>query len=170
MMMYHHDMNRDQLRRSALDQVLEVALLLNDDMAHSLGQLGLTPSRTHLLWELRSSGPTTQQALARAMGVSPRNVTGLVDGLAATGFVSRQEHPTDRRATLVTFTAHGEATVRALERDHQHLARQLFSGMSDDRFECFTAGLQEVLVSLHRAVAEHEQQNAAVSKTPRPAT
>ena len=100
-------------QEAALDRVFELVVLLTDDMTQSLGRQGLTTARAHLLWELRRSGPCTQQSLATAMGVSARNITGLVDGLVAAGFVSRQAHPTDRRATLVTFTELGVRQPRA---------------------------------------------------------
>ncbi|MGH9251686.1 MAG: MarR family winged helix-turn-helix transcriptional regulator, partial [Acidimicrobiales bacterium] len=75
---------------AALDQVFELTVLLHDDMTASLARDGLTTSRAHLLWELRQLGPTTQTTLADALGVSARNVTGLVDGLVAGGFVTRE--------------------------------------------------------------------------------
>lgn len=90
--------------RGQLDRVLELAVLLNDDMERDLARRGLTGSRAHLVWELNRHGPSTQQALAEALGVTPRAVTGLVDALADAGFVTREPHPGDRRATLVTFT------------------------------------------------------------------
>lgn len=139
---------------SALDLVLELAMLLDDDLTQHLGRQGLTVSRAHLLWELGRAGPVTQQALARAMGVSARNITGLVDGLAATGFVARQAHPTDRRATLVTFTKKGEKTVQALQRGQQELAQQLFTGWPDHQFGTFVTGLREVLARLRLASQE----------------
>src|SRR5918993_821261 len=92
---------------AALDQVLELVVLLNEDMTRSLARIGLTSARAHVLWELHHRGPTTQRVLADALQVSPRNVTGLVDGLVETGFVTREPHPGDRRATLVSFTEHG---------------------------------------------------------------
>jgi len=128
--------------------VLELVVLLNDDMTHSLARDGLTVSRAHLLWELHHRGPTTQRGLADALDVSARNITGLVDALAGTGFVTREPHPTDRRATLVTFTRHGEATARAMERDQQEFARLLFDGMPAQRFDCFARGLDDVLARL----------------------
>src|SRR4051812_26956732 len=70
----------------ALDRLLRVVVVLGDDMTRSLARDGLTDSRAHLLWVLRQSGPTTQRALADAMNVSPRNVTGLLDGLVSGGF------------------------------------------------------------------------------------
>jgi len=82
------------------------------------------------------------------LGVSARTITGLVDGLVATGFVTRQPHPTDRRATLVTFTERGTRTTEAMERDQQEIAHLLFAGMPDQQFDCFAAGLGELLTRL----------------------
>ena len=142
-------MAKDTSRHTtALDRVLELVVLLNDDMTSSLARDGLTPSRAHLLWELRRRGPSTQRVLADAMGVSARNVTGLVDALVATGFVTREAHPTDRRASLVSFTRHGAKAADALHRGQQELAHLLFATMSAERLDCFVDGLDEVLTRL----------------------
>src|ERR671912_452474 len=107
MMSYHLDMAALDQKIAVLGQVLDVAVLVNQDMNGSLGEYGLTPARAHLLWELFHRGPCTQRVLADALDVTPRNVTGLVDALEATGYVTREPHPGDRRATLVTLTDHG---------------------------------------------------------------
>jgi DNA-binding MarR family transcriptional regulator len=138
---------------SALDRVLELVILLGDDMARGLARDGLTVSRAHLVMELHRRGPVTQKELAGALGVSARTVTGLVDGLVATGFVTREPHPTDRRATLVTFTSHGTATAEALERGRADLAGLLFGEMPGERFDGFVAGLDDVLARLRALVA-----------------
>ncbi len=69
----------------ALDKVLHLAALVGTDLTRFQRESGLTASRTHLLWVLRAAGPSTQQSLAATLSVSPRNVTGLVDGLVASG-------------------------------------------------------------------------------------
>jgi DNA-binding MarR family transcriptional regulator len=134
---------------AALDRVLELVVLLNDDMTSSLARQGLSPSRAHLLWELRRRGPCTQRVLADALGVSARNVTGLVDALVTTGFVTREPHPTDRRASLVSFTEHGVKTADGLHRGQQELGHLLFAAMPAERLDCFVDGLDEVLTRLH---------------------
>jgi len=149
-------MRTDDQRAAAFGQVLELALLVNDDMTRSLGRDGLTPSRAHLLWELRGRGPSTQSVLAEALGVSPRNVTGLVDGLVATGFVTREPHPTDRRATLVSFTDRGARTAAELEQGQHEFASVLFDGMPDRRFDGLVQGLADVLDRLRAALAPAE--------------
>lgn len=141
-------MSAPQKHTEALGRILELVVVLSDDMSRTLAAQGLTESRTHLLWALHESGPSTQRDLAEALRVSPRNVTGLVDGLVATGFVTREPHPTDRRATLVTFTDHGTATAAALERDQHEFARILFGDMPDDRLDALVDGLDDVLARL----------------------
>ena len=128
----------------ALDQLLEVVVLLDDDMTQTLSRDGLTVPRAHLLWLLHHEGPTTQRALADALKVTPRNVTGLVDGLVATGFVTREPHPTDRRATHVSLTEHGTSALAEMDRGHRELAELLFGGLSGRQLGAFAAGLGHV--------------------------
>ena len=137
---------------AALDRVLEVTVLLGRDMTTSLAAAGLTVARTTLLWRLRETGPSTQRALAEALGVSARNVTGLVDGLAEVGLVTREPHPTDRRATLVTPTARAERLLAEMAAGQAELAEQLFGGLSPERLDGLVSGLDEVLERLRALV------------------
>jgi DNA-binding MarR family transcriptional regulator len=142
----------DDTRVAALDRVLELTVLLGRDMTTSLAASGLTVARTTLLWHLRTAGPSTQRALAEALGVSARNVTGLVDGLAAAGLVTREPHPGDRRATLVTPTARGRELLDELGRGQAELAGQLFGGLSPDRLAGLVSALDDVLERLRALV------------------
>jgi DNA-binding MarR family transcriptional regulator len=128
-----------------LGHVFELTVLLHDDMTTSLAGEGLTTSRAHLLWELHQLGPSTQTALADALDVSARNVTSLVDALVGGGFVTREPHPTDRRAALVSFTEHGAAVAKGMEQGQHELAHLLFAGMPPRQFDCFARGLGTVV-------------------------
>ncbi|MGH3918500.1 MAG: MarR family winged helix-turn-helix transcriptional regulator [Pseudonocardiaceae bacterium] len=137
----------------AMGRLWELAILLGEDMSRGLAREGLTRSRAHVLWELHQRGPVTQRVLAQALDVSARNITGLVDALVATGFVTREPHPTDRRATLVTLTDHGKKTVTAMDRDQQEFARTLFSDLPADQFQGFVESIGTVLARLREASA-----------------
>jgi DNA-binding MarR family transcriptional regulator len=128
--------------------LLQLVLMLNHDLTQFLARDGLTMSRARVLWELRSRGPSVQRTLADALGVTARTMTGLVDGLVAGGLVTREPHPTDRRAALVTFTPHGAATVASMDRDQQQFVQILFGGMPDDRVECLIEGIAEIVSRL----------------------
>lgn len=147
-----------------LDRLLEIHVLLQRDLARALEGNGLTTARTHLLWELRRLGPTTQQALAAALEVSPRNVTGLVDGLESSGFVVRAPHPTDRRATLVSLTELGELTMGEMATQHVELSQQLVGDMSQADVRKLAKGLDTVAGRL-RTLVEAEEAGITTAAT-----
>lgn len=128
---------------AVLDRVLHLATLVQADLGRFEREQGLTTSRVHLLWVLGAAGPSTQQSLAAALGVTPRNVTGLVDGLVASGHVTREPHPGDRRATLVTPTELGARTIGDLVSSHADLAQRLFGDVPDERLAAFAEVLEE---------------------------
>lgn len=137
---------------TALDKVLHLSMLVAADMARFEKESGLSAARIRVLWEL-ARGPATQQALARAIGVTPRNVTGLVDGLVASGHVTREPHPTDRRATHVTPTRLGARVLVDLQESHADLAEQLFGDLSARRLGTF-AGVLDSTIARFAALME----------------
>lgn len=156
MVNYHKDMGRAETMITLLDQVLEVAVLVNQDMNSSLAAYGLTPARTHLLWELFHHGPCTQRVLADALAVSARNVTGLVDGLELTGHVTREPHPGDRRATLVTLTGQGIQVMTQMQKAQEQFARLLFGDLPSAQLAPLTQGLAHVLDRLRELAPKGE--------------
>lgn len=121
------------LSLTVFDRLQQIALLIEHDWARSFEGTALTPARAHLLWELHRLGPSTQQAMAVALAVTPRNITGLVDALEAAGFLDRQPHPTDRRATLLTLTDLGTTTMTGMARDREQAAAELVAGLDPNR-------------------------------------
>ncbi len=150
-MKYLHELAQTE---RLLDRILELTVALGDDMDRDLRERGLTRSRAQVIWRVAGQGPMTQRALADALGVSARNVTGLVDGLVQTGFVTREPHPDDRRAALITLTQRGVATASDLRRGHEQLARTLFEGMPAQQLDAFADGIDHVLRVVRAALAD----------------
>ncbi|KJL39793.1 MarR family winged helix-turn-helix transcriptional regulator [Microbacterium trichothecenolyticum] len=128
--------------------------------AHLADRAARRCARTHVLWLVFHEGPRTQAELATGLGVTPRNVTTLVDGLEATGFARREPHPHDRRAVLVTLTDRGEVAMRAMDAEHTRLGAQLIDGLDDATAQATLRGLNHVLDRLSRLIAEHEARTA----------
>jgi DNA-binding MarR family transcriptional regulator len=158
MMKYHQVMATLEQKIAVLDQVLEVGVLINQDMSGSLAEYGLTPARTQLLWELFQRGPSAQRVLADALRVTARNVTGLVDGLEESGYVTREPHPGDRRAALVTLTEHGTEVMTEMEKVHEEFARLLFEDLPERHLAALTRGLAHVLDRLRVLVPSEERR------------
>ncbi|MFF5234983.1 MarR family winged helix-turn-helix transcriptional regulator [Dactylosporangium sp. NPDC000521] len=104
------------------------------------------------MWQ---GGAMTQRELAEARGVTPRNITGLVDGLEQAGLVQRTAHPSDRRATLVRLTRRGTELVERLEAEQVEFTELLFEGMPRERFEGLTSGLKDILDRIRERCEEH---------------
>ncbi len=83
----------------------------------------------------------------------------------ATGFVTREPHPSDRRATLVTFTEQGQTTAQALFDDHRRLARQLFASMPGDVIDNFDTCLLHVLTQLRSVLTAREPSGKAITRS-----
>lgn len=139
---------------AALDTVLHLSTLVSADLARFEQGSGLTVARVHLLWTLGLTGPGTQQSLASALGVTPRNVTGLIDGLVASGHVIREPHASDRRAKVITPTELGYRSIRDLRESHDDLAEQLFAHVPAQRLAAFVRTIDETIAILLRLMEE----------------
>ncbi|MFI2431311.1 MarR family winged helix-turn-helix transcriptional regulator [Streptomyces sp. NPDC018693] len=131
--------------RASLDRLFELAEVLGTMMQRGVAERGLTTARAGVLWALFHEGPMTQRALAGRLGVTPRNVTGLLDALQEDGLVVREAHPTDRRATLVSLTGAGREVTAGLRGGRDELAAALFADLPPDRLADFTATLGQVI-------------------------
>ena len=139
------------------DQLLEISLLFQADLTRSMAALGLTVTKTHLLWEVHQNGACPQQRLAEALGVSPRHVTALVDALEADDFARRLPHPHDRRAVLVDLTDKGRATLTEMQEQRSRDAAVLVCDLGPRAVQDLQRSLGAVLTRLRELVAaSHE--------------
>ena len=146
---YRHDALRSQSDAvAALDRLWGVSILLGELMRVGLGERGITLARAAVLSLLARSVPSgacSQRALSRALRVTPRNVTGLIDALEREGLVARTPHPTDRRSTLVSLTESGPRLAETLQREQDAFAETLFAGADPAELQSVTRLLDRVL-------------------------
>jgi DNA-binding MarR family transcriptional regulator len=71
----------------------------------------LTPQRTRILVSLEEKGPQIMSDLKTELGVTATNITALVDALEKDGLVTRKQHPSDRRATIIEITSKATSEV-----------------------------------------------------------
>lgn len=97
----------------------------------------LTVPRASLLVALATKEePVGMSEVAEFLGMSPRTMTVLVDGLEKEGLLVRVPHQRDRRVTVVTITESGRELVRAALGPSQAAAATLFSDLTrDDQIE-----------------------------------
>ncbi|TMR28025.1 MarR family transcriptional regulator [Nonomuraea zeae] len=127
--------------------------------AHGSEGRGVSAGALDLLLRLSGSAEGISIGeLARAAGVSSRNVTGLVDTLENDGLARRAPDPDDRRSVLAEITPAGRAWIEAFRKPSQLAMRALFQGFSPEELVAFR-DLCLRLAGNQRRLAEHLAQN-----------
>jgi DNA-binding MarR family transcriptional regulator len=114
-----------------------------------MGQAGTTPARARLLMVLQCRGSCKMNEVGAELGVTPRNVTKLVDGLEGEGLVRREPHPEDRRATLLRLTPEGAAVCKESMIVNQAAAAELFERLTPADRQHLARILKTLLEALH---------------------
>jgi DNA-binding MarR family transcriptional regulator len=116
--------------------------------------------RLRLLYELHCNGPRKMADLAQELGVTPRNVTALVDGLEAEDLVRRVPHPTDRRVTMIEITG-GSAEVEEQVGSLRQAIDGLLSSVSARDRDTLATVLATLQAEIH--AAERDRGGARVN-------
>jgi len=115
---------------------------------------GLTLPRLRLVDRLHGQGPAMMRTLADELGLSPRNMTALVDNLETDGLVARRPHPTDRRATMIELTTSGARAAEAVLDPAMGAMSCLFTDLSPEQQEAFCATMAVLKAGMKRRTAE----------------
>lgn len=153
------------MQATIVDQLAAISSLMQEDMRRAFAGTTLTETRVHALWVLVHLGPATQQQLSDALGVTPRSVSALVDGLVGSGYAERAPHPEDGRAVLVTLTERASAMMRRMREDHRRLSEHLESAVDESDRAAFERGMAAVLARLEHLV-RHEEVSYGDVETP----
>lgn len=90
----------------------------------------------------------TMGALSKALLVSNGNVTGLVRGLVAEGYVEVAPSPDDGRVSIASLSEAGREHFAAAAAEHQHWIEEMFGWLSAQERE----SLHELLGSLKESI------------------
>jgi DNA-binding MarR family transcriptional regulator len=113
----------------------------------------VTLPRFDLMAQLdRAPNGMTLGELSQRMMVSNGNVTGLVDRLVAQGLIDRRPSPTDRRSQIVSLTAEGRRSFRAMARANGDWIGEVFDGLSHDEIEDLIRLLGKAKASARKAI------------------
>lgn len=121
-----------------------------------MGRAGTTPARARLLMVLQCRGSCKMSEIGAQLDVTPRNVTKLVDGLEAEGLVVREQHPHDRRATLIRLTSPGLLVCKESALANHAAVASIFQQLSAADRKHLARILRQLIDVLHAdASAEH---------------
>jgi DNA-binding MarR family transcriptional regulator len=110
--------------------------------------LPITIAQLKSLFFISNQGSSNLGNLAAALGVTPANVTGIVDRLLEQGLVSRKENVQDRRMLLLRTTNKGEELVANLRERRRGYMAEILAHLSVDELATLAQGLTSLVKAI----------------------
>jgi MarR family transcriptional regulator, organic hydroperoxide resistance regulator len=108
-------------------------------------ELSLTIAQLKSLFFIAYKEKTNFKKIADALGVTPPNVTGIIDRLVEHGLVSRTESPEDRRVMLLQVTTKGRNLLRKLQENIDSKMLNILAEISKEELTALERGLNALL-------------------------
>ena len=119
-------------------------------------ELNLTLAQLKSMFFISARDKTNFKKLAEALGVTPPNVTGIIDRLVEQGLVTRTENPEDRRIMLLQATEKGQELLNNLQERHITQMSQVLGYLNNEEL----AEQLKALKDLKRAAETHFQKTS----------
>jgi DNA-binding MarR family transcriptional regulator len=141
-------------------RLLTCTALIEGEVRRRLREnFAVTLPRFDLLAQLdRAPGGMTLGELSRRMMVTNGNITGLADRLVEQGLIRRRASPNDRRSQLVSLTAEGRRSFRAMARANADWMAEMFAELPGDDIEALMQLLARTKSSARKAVGNGAQR------------
>jgi MarR family transcriptional regulator, organic hydroperoxide resistance regulator len=102
--------------------------------------LNLTIAQVKSLFFLAHHSEVNFRTLAKALKVTPSNVTGIIDRLSEQGLVLRQNNPLDRRMLMLQLTPEGEKLISSLRERRVSNMLAILNGLPEDDLKIINTG------------------------------
>ena len=121
--------------------------------------LSLTIGQLKSLFFIDFEGSTNFKKLATALGVTPPNVTGIVDHLVEQGLVSREENSDDRRMLVLKTTDKGKALLAKLRESSKNQMSGVLARLNLVELSALARSLVALADAAERNVEKRKDEN-----------
>jgi MarR family transcriptional regulator, organic hydroperoxide resistance regulator len=151
-------MDKAEAKRSIFGLQQRVGRVLGRYAIESWRTLDVPVAQLKSLFIIAYRGETNFHMLAKDLGVTSGNVTGIVDRLVEQGLVTRTADPQDRRVSWLKATEAGCALLTNLiDAQNKHMTC-IMDLMTEEELVSFSLGLTGFI----RAVEEHQSETEVV--------
>ncbi|MFI9415145.1 MarR family winged helix-turn-helix transcriptional regulator [Nocardia gamkensis] len=150
----------DTLALEAATAVRSASQAIDRLRAHGAGGRGLSSAGMDVLMRLSAATDEGLSVgeLARAGGVSSRNITGLVDTLERDGLAQRVPDQRDRRSVRIRITSAGRDWLESFREPTQRAMSAVFQGFTADDLARFRHACLS-LIENQRRIAQYLNQS-----------
>ncbi len=105
-------------------------------------------SQTMILQALLMHRESKMNDLARFLGLTKANASGLVDRLARKGLIARRQGKDDRRVVIVYLTPKGQKVARGLAKVHREGLAKMMHRVRQQDLKVFIETLEQMAMGL----------------------
>ena len=116
-----------------------------------ISSLGIHPSQHHLLMHISRTGPSTQNSIAEAMGVSASAIAVSLKKLEKGSYIEKRTSPSDGRSNLILLTKKGEDVVLQSQRLFEEADELMFLGFLEEEKEQLQWLLERIITNVTSA-------------------
>ena len=102
--------------------------------------------------EKSATGMTVGEVSQRLM-VSNGNVTTVVAGLVDDGLLDKRPAPHDRRVQVISLTANGRRSFRAMAERHEEWIADLYAGLAPEEITALMRQLSKTKLSIQQSIS-----------------
>ncbi len=142
-------------KKKLIDEVIKLQMemnqLLGPIVMESWKNLDVPLAQLKSLFMITCKGSTNFRKLSDDLGVTPGDVTGIIDRLVKQGLVSRGEDPQDRRVIVLQATDKGRALLANLRESGANQMAQILAHMNSEELGSLSHGLSALIRSVKEA-------------------
>ncbi len=153
-------MDKTKLNDKVIKLQMETNQLLGPIVMESWKDLDVPLAQLNSLFMINCKGSTNFRKLSDDLGVTPGDVTGIIDRLVKQGLVSRGEDPQDRRVIVLQATDKGRALLANLRESGANQMAQILAHMNSEELGALSNGLSGLI----RALKETNEKAEALAR------
>jgi DNA-binding MarR family transcriptional regulator len=151
-------MDRAELISQVIDMDRQIQRAIRLYSSDAWMNLNLTVPQVKTLFFVSNQPGTTPTRLATALGVTPPNVTGIVDRLVEQGLLVRRNSDADRRCLVLHTTDEAESILSGLRGRRTDVLRKIYEHLGERDLSQLAEGLLKLLEAA-RAYKENTSEN-----------
>lgn len=148
-------MNSAELISQVIEMDRQVQRVVRRRSADAWMNLNLTVPQVKTLFFVSNQPGTNPTKLAAALGVTPPNITGIVDRLVEQGLLVRRDNDEDRRAHILHTTEKAESILSGLRGRRTDVLREIYECLEQRDLSQLAEGLSKLI----EAARAYEEKN-----------
>jgi DNA-binding MarR family transcriptional regulator len=150
--------DRSELVNTIVQAYMDLFMTMQFNAVSHWLMLELTFAQARALFMLAARKELTVSQLAKLLGVGNPTASILVQQLVERELVTRTEHPTDRRHTIIRLSPKGTEIGAGRRKERERKWQRWLSHLSDEELNALARGLTAIVAVVKKELEDEMQQ------------